>query len=98
MNIAWLEDIVHKGDQVVVEIPNGCLVLFTRDTFHVGVSTFHRADGSCISNLRLFIYIVEKEYITGNEDITSIQQQQNVNIIAIFVRICSNKIFIIQVI
>ena len=29
---------------------------------------------------QLFSYIVEKEYITGNEDITSIQQQQNLSI------------------
>ena len=42
---------------------------------HAGVSTFHWVDGSYPSNLRLFTYIVEKEYITGNEDITLIQQQ-----------------------
>ena len=69
-NITGLENLVHKGGQVVVEIPNGCLILFTGDTFHAGVSTFHRTDGSYPSNLRLFSYIVEKEYLTGNEDIT----------------------------
>ena len=62
-NITGLENLVHKGGQVVVEIPNGCLILFTGDTFHAGVSTFHRTDGSYPSNLRLFNYIVEKEYI-----------------------------------
>ena len=71
-----MENIVHKGGQVGVEIPNGCLILFTGDTFHAGVNTFHRADDSYSSNLWLFSYIVEKEYTTGNEDITSIQQKR----------------------
>ena len=97
-NITWLENVVHKGAQVVVEIPTGCLILFTGDNCHAGVSTFRKEDGSYLSNLRLSGYIVEKEYITGNEDITSIQQNMFVNIIVILVRICSIKIFIIQVI
>ena len=71
-NIMGLENGVHKGGQIVVEIPNGCLILFTGDTFHAGVSTFHRVDGRCPSNLRFFSYIVEKECLSGNEDITSI--------------------------
>ena len=79
-NIIGLENIVHKGGQLVVEIPNDCLILFTGDTLYAGVSTFHRVNGSYPSNLQLFSYIVEKEYITGNEDITSIQQQQNLSI------------------
>ena len=72
-NITGLVNLVHKGSQVVVEILNNCLILFTGDTFHAGLSTFHIADGSYPSNLRRFGYIVEKEYITGNEDITLIQ-------------------------
>ena len=72
-NITRLVNLVHKGGQVVVEILNDCLILFTGDTFHAWLSTFHIADGSYPSNLRLFEYIVEKEYKTGNEDITLIQ-------------------------
>ena len=62
-NITGLENVVHNGGQVVVKIPNSCLILFTRDTFQVGFSTLHRADGSYPSNLRLFSFIIEKEYI-----------------------------------
>ena len=62
-NITGLENVVHNGGQVVVEIPNSCLILFTRNTFQAGVSTFHRADGSYPSNLRHFSFIIEKEYI-----------------------------------
>ena len=94
-NITGLVNLVHKGSQVVVEILNNCLILFTGDTFHAGLSTFHIVDGSYPSNLRLFGYIVEKEYITVNEDITLIQLVF-VNIIVLHVRICNNKIFIIQ--
>ena len=59
-NITGLENAVHNGGQFVVEIPNSCLILFTRDTFQAGVSTFHRADGSYSSNLRFISYLVEK--------------------------------------
>ena len=69
-----MENVFHKGGQNSVEIPNGCLILFTEDNLHVGFSIFHRVDGSYPSNRRLFSYIVEKEYITSNEDITSIQK------------------------
>ena len=51
---------VHKDNQVVGGIPNSCLILFTGDNSHAGVSTSQRADGSYPSNLRLFSYIVEK--------------------------------------
>ena len=62
-NITGLKNLVHKGGQVVVEIPKGCLIIFIGDTFHAGFSTFHRVDGSYPSNLRLFSFIIEKEYI-----------------------------------
>ena len=32
-NIIGLENGVHKGGQIVVEIPNNCLILFTGYTF-----------------------------------------------------------------
>ena len=73
--------------RLLFERPNGYLILFTGYTFHAGVSTFQREDGSYPSNLRLFSYIVEKEYTTGNEGITSIQQKLFVNIIVLLVRI-----------
>ena len=59
-NITGLENALHKGGQVVVEISNGYLILFIGDTFHAGVSTFHKVDRNYPSKLRLFSYIVEK--------------------------------------
>ena len=69
-NINGLDNVVHKSGQVVVEMPNGCLILFIRDNLHVGGSAFHRVDESNPSNLLFFSYIIEKNYITGNEKIT----------------------------
>ena len=69
-NIAGLDNVVHNSGQVVVEMPNGCLILFIRDNLHVGGSAFHRVDESNPSNLLFFSYIIEKIYITGNEKIT----------------------------
>ena len=74
-NIAGLEQTVHRGNQVVVEIPNSFLILFTGDTFHAGISTWERDNCSYPSNLRIFSYIVENEYITEDENTTSLLQQ-----------------------
>ena len=74
-NITGLENIVHKGSQIVVEVPNDCLVLFTADTFHSGISTWERARGNYSSNLQMLSYIIEDEYLSATENITSIQQQ-----------------------
>ena len=56
-----------------MEIPSGCMILFTGDTFHAGVSTIERRNGSYPSNLRIFSYIVEDNVLSDNENITSIK-------------------------
>ena len=56
-----------------MEIPSGCMILFTGDTFHAGVSTFERRNGSYPSNHRIFSYINEDIFLSVNENITSIQ-------------------------
>ena len=45
------------------------------DTFHAGVGVFERGNGSCPSNFRTFSDIIETEYVTGDENITSFKQQ-----------------------
>ena len=72
-NINGLENVIHKSSQVVVEIPNGRMILFTGDTYHAGVSTFERRNGSYPSNLRIFGYIVEDNFVSDNENIKSIK-------------------------
>ena len=62
-NITALDNVIHKSGQIVVEIPNGCLILFIRDNLHAGGSTFHEVDGSNPSNLLFFSYIIEKKNI-----------------------------------
>ena len=72
-NITRLENVIHKSSQVIVEIPNGCMIVFTGDTIHSGVSTFERRNGSYPSNLRIFSYIVEDNFLSVDEDIKSIK-------------------------
>ena len=72
-NITGLEKNIHRSSQVVVEISSGCMILFTGDTFHAGVSTFERRNGSYPSNLRIFSYIVEEYLLSINENITSMK-------------------------
>ena len=59
-NITGLKNVVHKGGQVIIEIPNCCFILFAGDNVYVGANIFHRADGSYLSNLRLFSHNVKK--------------------------------------
>ena len=49
------------------------MILFTADTFHAVVSTFEKRNGSYPSNFRFFSYIVEDDFLSNNENITSIK-------------------------
>ena len=75
-NITGLEQTVHRKSQVIVEIPNSCMIVFTGDTYHAGVSSFDRRDGGYPSFLRIFSYIVEENYVTDDENISSLSQNQ----------------------
>ena len=57
-----------------MEIPNAYMITFTGDTIHTGVSTFERRNGSYPSNLRIFTYIVEDNYLSGDKNNTSIKR------------------------
>ena len=59
-----------------MEIPNGCMILFTGDTYHAGVSSFGRINGSYPSFLRIFSYIVEEDYISNEENIIRLPQMK----------------------
>ena len=66
----------NRKSQVIVEIPNGCMIVFTGDTYHAGVSSIERSNGRYPSFLRFFSYIIEDDYITDNENISRISQSQ----------------------
>ena len=68
-----MENFIRRSSQVVVEIPSECILLFTADTFHAGVSTFEKCNGSYSSNLHIFSYIVEEDILSINENITLIK-------------------------
>ena len=74
-NITRLNNIVHRGSHVVVEIPNNCLILFEGNAFYSGISTCERGNDSYLSNLRIFSYIVKNVYIIRDENINSLLQQ-----------------------
>ena len=75
-NITGLEQIVHRKSQVIVEIPNSCMIVFTGYTYYAGVSSIERSNGSYPSFLRIFSYIVEDDYITDDENINRLLQCQ----------------------
>ena len=60
-NITGLEEIVHCGSKVVVEVPDGCMIVFTNHTIHTGVKSYGKQGGIYSLHLRMFIYIVEQD-------------------------------------
>ena len=52
------------------------MIVFTGDTYHAGVSSIERSNGSYPSFLRIFRYIVEDDYTTDDENISIIKQSQ----------------------
>ena len=63
-NITGLECIDYLADKVVVEVFNGCMIVFTTDTFHVGVNIYEHQSGVYSSHLRLFAFIVENNHVS----------------------------------
>ena len=37
-NITGLEGLNHRGSKVIVEVPDGCMIVFTSETVHDGVN------------------------------------------------------------
>ena len=57
-----MEDKVHRGAKVIIEVPQGCMIVFTSDTFHAGVKSYAKYGGNYLSYLRLFAYIDEESF------------------------------------
>ena len=55
-----MEGMVHRGAKVIVEVPEGYIIVFTCDTFHAGVKIYAKHGGNYLSHLRLFAYTVEE--------------------------------------
>ena len=61
-NVTYMEGMVHRGAKVIVEVPEGCMIVFSNDTFHAGVKSYAKYGGNYLSHLRLFAYIVEESF------------------------------------
>ena len=53
-NITSMDDQVHRGAKVSVTVPEGCMIVFTNDTFHAGVKSYAKYGGNYLSHLRFF--------------------------------------------
>ena len=68
-NVTCMEGMVHRGAKVIVEVPEGCMIVFSNDTFHAGVKSYAKYGGNYLSHLRLFAYIVEESFFSVDESI-----------------------------
>ena len=71
-NITSLDNVVHRGSKVVVEVPDGCMILFTNHTVHAGVKSYEKHGGQYSSHLRMFAYIVEEGHLQTQDSITKV--------------------------
>ena len=39
-NLTDLEQVIHRGSKAVVEVSDGCMIVFTNHTIHAGVKTY----------------------------------------------------------
>ena len=62
-----MEGMVHCGAKIIVEVPEGCMIVFSNDTFHAGVKSYAKYGGNFLFYLRLFAYIVEETFISFDE-------------------------------
>ena len=69
-----MEGIVHRGAKVIVEVPEGCMIVFSNDTFHAGVKSYAKYGGNYLSHLRLFAYIIEESFFSVDESIEKISK------------------------
>ena len=81
-----MEGMVHVGNKVTVEVPEGCMIVFTNDTFHAGVKSYTIYGGNYLSHLRLFSYIVVNSCTSMIDSIDKISKKLNVNQIAAYVK------------
>ena len=62
LNITGLEQVVHRGSKVVVEVPDGCMIVFTNHTIHVGVKSYEK-NGGYIHLIFVCLLILSKNII-----------------------------------
>ena len=54
-----MEGQVHCEGKVIVKVPEGCMIVFTKNISHAGVKSYVKYGGNQLSRLRLFAYIIK---------------------------------------
>ena len=63
-NSTGIKGITHHGSKVIVEVPDGCMIIFTSISFHTIVRSCDRISGTSFPHIRGFAYIVEQYYLS----------------------------------
>ena len=69
-NTSKVEDIIHRGSKVIVEVHEGRIIKFISETFHTGVKTYDRKTDGYLPHLRLFTYIVDQNYVSTRDKVS----------------------------
>ena len=76
-----MEKIIHRGSKVVVEVPDGCMILFTNHSIHAGVKSYEKHGGVHSSHLRMFAYIVEEGHFQTEDSITKVLNEDKCDLL-----------------
>ena len=74
-NITRVEGIIHRGSKAIVEVHDGCIIVFTSDTVHVGAKSYDRTSGTYLPLLRVSTYIVEHNYVSITNDVSKMLEK-----------------------
>ena len=69
-NVTGMEVITQFGSKVIVEVSDSCMIAFTSDNVYAGVMSYDRKSGGYLPHLRMFVYIVQQEYVSIKYDIS----------------------------
>ena len=75
-----MEQIVHRGSKVVVEVSDECLIVFTNHTIYAGINTYEKYGGLCSSHIRMFAYIVEEGHFQTEVSIKKVLNEDKCNL------------------
>ena len=67
-----MEQVVHRGSKVVVEVPDGCMIVFINHTIYAGVKIYEKHGGTYSSHLCIFAYIIEEDHFQTEDTITKL--------------------------
>ena len=70
LNTTGVEGIIHRGSNIIVEVPHGYMIVFTSETFHARVKSYDQKNGGYLPHFRHL-------FILSNKTISQLEMKFN---------------------